>query len=206
VLTPSAVVSDSDGDLRRLLAAGAPDAVSLLYQRYGSKMLAYARRYVADEGAAEDVVIDLLRRWLERPPAVHEIERLGAFLATSIYHAAIDWIRRDRAERGQPPRSDEHGLGRARSGGVLDLQSAEPAARDTLAARLANALAQLSNADRLLLESHYGHALTAEECMTLLGISRATFHQRLHRARTRLARLLTATDTVARPGEKSNAK
>jgi len=56
--------------------------------------------------------------------------------------------------------------------------------------RLTAALERLSSSDRLLLETHYGQALTTEECMALLGISRAAFHQRLHRSRTRLARLL----------------
>jgi DNA-directed RNA polymerase specialized sigma24 family protein len=50
----------------------------------------------------------------------------------------------------------------------------------------------LRDDERLLLEAHYGRALTAEECMSQLGITRAAFHQRVHRARTRLARLLEA--------------
>ena len=103
-MTPSVVLPDSDQELLRVLRDGEPQAVSLVYQRYGSKMLAFARRYVADDAAAEDVVIDLLHRWLERPPSIADADRVSAFLATSIYHAAIDWIRRDRAEQGRPPR------------------------------------------------------------------------------------------------------
>jgi RNA polymerase sigma factor (sigma-70 family) len=185
------LVPESDEDLLRSLGDGEPQAVAVLYQRYGSKMLAFARRYVTDEGSAEDVVVDILRRWLEHPPSVRDVERLSAFLATSVYHAAIDWIRRDRAEQGQPPRvrpDVSPQPDRRPTGGK--------AIRERLATRLDTALDQLSDADRLLLESHYGQALTAEECMTHLGISRAAFHQRLHRARTRLARLL-ATDEIA---------
>jgi RNA polymerase sigma-70 factor (ECF subfamily) len=187
------LVPESDEDLLRSLGDGEPQAVALLYQRYGSKMVAFARRYVADEGSAEDVVVEILRRWLERPPSVHDVERLSAFLATSVYHAAIDWIRRDRAEQGQPPRItadvSQHADRTPTEGRAI---------RERLAARLGTALDQLSGPDRLLLETHYGQALTAEECMTQLGISRAAFHQRLHRARTRLARLL-ATDEIVAP-------
>jgi len=144
-------------------------------------MVAFASRYVRNPTAAEDVVIGLLGRWLERPPHVRDAERMSAFLATSVYHAAIDWIRRERAEQGQPPRAG----------------SAEqpPRAHDdrvNLRSRLAIALAKMSPRERLLLETHYGHALTTEECIEQLGISRAAFHQRLHRARSHLAELLEA--------------
>jgi DNA-directed RNA polymerase specialized sigma24 family protein len=101
---------DLSDDVTLLQAVGRGDsaAVARLYERHGPKMIAFARRYV-DAGIAEDVVAGLVQRWLERPPAVRDSERLGAFLATSVYHAAIDWIRRDRAEQGRPPRSDADG-------------------------------------------------------------------------------------------------
>lgn len=192
VLTPSTVSPENDEALLRALGEGAPEAVGLLYQRYGAKMLAFARRYTSDDGAAEDVVVELLRRWLERPPNVRQFQRLSAFLATSIYHAAVDWIRRERAEQGQPPRMDPPSVRPGRRP-KLHVASELNTSRETLAARLASAVDRLSSSDRLVLESHYGRALTIEECTTLLGISPAAFHQRLHRARLRLARLI---DTV----------
>jgi RNA polymerase sigma factor (sigma-70 family) len=143
-------------------------------------MVAFARRHVADRNTAEDVVIALLGRWLERPPRVRDADRIATFLATSVYHASIDWVRRERAEQGQRPRGDAE---RAASPAMV-------APGDDLRARLSAALDRMSKSDRVLLETHYGHALTAEECMEALGISRAAFHQRLHRARSRLASLL----------------
>jgi RNA polymerase sigma factor (sigma-70 family) len=146
-------------------------------------MLAFARRYIPDETSAEDAVIDLFRRWLERPPRVRDFERLSAFLATSVYHAAIDWIRRDRAEQGQPPRpstanpSTEGGHG---FGGRTPIDPGPDVPRDVLAARLGSALSKLAGSDRLLLETHYGQALTVDECIALLRINRSAFHQRLH--------------------------
>jgi RNA polymerase sigma factor (sigma-70 family) len=159
-------------------------------------MVAFARRYVTEDGVAEDIVEELLRRWLERPPHVHNHDRLNAFLATSVYHAAIDWMRRDRAEQGRPPRSpDETGLRDGRkSPWVTEPNTGE--SRESLQRRLATALEQLSGPDRLLLEAHYGQALTPDECMTLLGIGRDAFHQRLHRARGRLAGLLATGDAM----------
>jgi RNA polymerase sigma factor (sigma-70 family) len=153
-------------------------------------MIAFARRYVRHPATAEDIVVGLLGKWLERPPQVAEAQRLVAFLATSVYHAAVDWIRRERAEQGQPPRGEPVAASAdGRVSGPLAQPSME-ASQAGLRSQLAAALGQLSNSDRLLLETHYGQALSPEECMDVLRISRAAFHQRLHRARTRLAHLL----------------
>lgn len=200
-MTPPAVVLESDEDLLRALGQGEPQAVARLYQRHGSRMLAFARRYVADDGSAEDVVVDLLRRWLEHPPNVRDFERLTAFLAVSVYHASVDWIRRDRAEQGRPPRGEPDTAPRDRRRKTSIARLETGTSRETMQARLATALEQLSAPDRLLLETHYGQALTPEECMTQLGINRAAFHQRLHRARIRLARLLATAEISDRPEE-----
>jgi RNA polymerase sigma-70 factor (ECF subfamily) len=170
---------ESEQDLLDALARGEAQAIGALYVRHGARMIAFAGRYVHDPAAAEDVIIGLLGRWLERPPHVRDAERMSAFLATSVYHAAVDWIRRERAERGQLPRA-----------GTPEQLPRGHVGRVDMRARLAAALGQLSARERLLLETHYGRALTTEECMEQLGISRAAFHQRLHRARSHLAELL----------------
>lgn len=186
-MTPSTDVPVADGDLLRGLADGGPDAVARLFERYGSKMVAVARRYVGDE--ADDVVDDLMQRWLEQPPRPREAGRIASFLAVSVYHASIDWIRRERAAQGQAPRPPARSDSTpATASAVAALPNVE--SRQVLEAKLAAALHHLPSSDRLLLESHYGHALTAGECMGLLGISRDAFHQRLHRARARLLSLL----------------
>ena len=166
----------------------------MLYQRHGPRMIAFARRYVRHQGTAEDVVVGLLGKWLERPPQMAEAQRMGAFLATSVYHAAIDWVRRERAEQGQPPRGEPIA---SAIDGRLSGPVTEPslgASPESLRSRLSDALVRLSNSDRLLLETHYGQALSPEECMDVLHITRAAFHQRLHRARTRLARALAGEE------------
>jgi len=163
------------------LARGEAQAIATLYRRHGAHMVAFAGRYVRNPAAAEDVVTGLLGRWLERPPRVHDAERMSAFLATSVYHAAVDWIRHERAQQGQPPRA-----------GMPEQPPKPRVERVDMRAGLRAALARLPNGERLLLETHYGRALTTEECMEQLGISRAAFHQRLHRARVHLTELLEA--------------
>jgi RNA polymerase sigma-70 factor, ECF subfamily len=196
-VSSSAGVSKSDDGLLLALAQGESDAVARLYERHRPKMIAFARRYVTDPGIAEDVVAGLVQRWLERPPVVRESDRFAAFLATSVYHAAIDWIRRDRAEQGRPPRLEVEGESRdhRRAGSIGEAPPGISPVR--LQDQLRTALEGMSHSDRLLLEVHYGRALTPEECMSLLRISRPAFHQRLHRARVRLARLLASGDVGA---------
>jgi RNA polymerase sigma-70 factor, ECF subfamily len=186
---PSTDVPVADGDLLRGLADGEPDAVARLFERYGSKMVAFARRYVGGEADADDVVDDLMQRWLEQPPRPRDSGRLISFLAVSVYHASIDWIRRERAAQGQVPRPAGSAATASPTGSAVPA-STGGASRQALESRLAAALERISSSDRLLLESHYGHALTSGECMALLGISRDAFHQRLHRARARLLSLL----------------
>ncbi len=198
---PLASLPDNDDALLRALGEGDAHAVALLYQRHGAKMTSFARRYVNDQGSAEDVVADLLGRWLERPPGVRDAERVSAFLARSVYHASVDWMRRERAAQGRPPRGEASVmLEDGRLTGPISEPRGEPS-RETLRSRLAAALDQLSESDRMLLEGHYAKALTPSESMRLLGINRDAFDQRLHRARTRLARLLAATEPAARKGE-----
>ena len=197
---PSASIPGDD-ELLRALGNGEVYALALVYQRHGAKMVSFARRYVNDPGSAEDVVAELLARWLERPPKVNDAERIGAFLATSVYHAAIDWIRRERVAHGNPPRGEASVVGAdTRIKGAI-APPAEELTREGLRSRLASALDQLSSTDRLLLEGHYAQALTPSESMHVLGINRAAFDQRLHRARTRLAQLLAAANSPAGKGE-----
>ncbi len=180
--------ADKERELWDSLVRGEPEAVALLFRQHASRMIGFARRYVADPATAEDVVGDLFERWLRRPPPVREHERLSAFLATSVHNASVDWIRRERAAQGVPPRGDwaetQPDRRHKQDWGV------EPGG--DLQARLAVALDQMSDSDRLLLETHYGHALSPEECASLMHISRDAFHQRLHRARVRLSELLNA--------------
>jgi RNA polymerase sigma factor (sigma-70 family) len=179
----------SDEALLLALANGEPEAVAALYRRHGARMVAFARRYVGDAGAAEDVVIGLISRWLERPPQTSSVERATAFLATSTYHAAVDWMRRDRAEQGRKPRQDT-AVSHVQSALVVEVPP--NASRESMRRRLTSAMERMRDDERLLLETHYGQALSVDECMERLGITRAAFHQRVHRARTRLARLLEA--------------
>jgi RNA polymerase sigma factor (sigma-70 family) len=199
-LASPSLLPANDQELLLALSRGEPEAIAVLYQRHGPRMIAFARRYVRQQGTAEDVVVGLLGKWLERPPQLGEAQRMVAFLATSVYRASIDWIRRERAEQGQPPRGEPvAGSADGRVSGPLTEPSIE-ASQESLRSRLTAALGRLSDSDRLLLETHYGQALSPEECMDVLQISRAAFHQRLHRARTRLAGMLAGEEPADQGG------
>src|SRR5258708_35711464 len=170
-LASPSLLADNDQELLMALSRGEPAAIALLYQRHGPRMIAFARRYVRHQGTAEDIVGGLLGKWLERPPQVAEAQRLVAFLATSVYHAAIDWIRRERAEQGQPPRGEPVA---APADGRVSGPLAEPlieASPEGLRSRLSTALDRLSHSDRLLLEPHYGQALGPGAWLAILQSS-----------------------------------
>src|SRR4029077_19280441 len=59
-LNPPSLRPESDSELLLALSHGTPQAVAELYQRHGPRMVAFARRYVDDHGAAEDIVVGLL--------------------------------------------------------------------------------------------------------------------------------------------------
>ncbi len=176
--------------------------MATLYLHYGPRMVGFAQRYVGDRDSAEDVVAELLERWLHNPPGVRAQEHLRGFLATSVYHAAVDFIRRDRAAQGKPPRSADVTPPQDRRRKQAFVESGPGLPPEELRTSLLAALDQLSSSDRLLLEPYYGQALSPVECMSMLRIGRAAFHQRLHRARMRLARfLLPAARGAAHRGD-----
>ena len=192
--------SGSDSQLLVSLSRGDPEAVANLFLHYGPRMVGFAQRYVGARETAEDVVADLMERWMHNPPSVRGQEHLRGFLATSVYHAAVDFIRRDRAAQGKPPRSADVTARQDRRRKLPFVESGPGLPPEGLLARLLAALDQLSGSDRLLLETYYGQALSPEECMSVLRIGRTAFHQRLHRARMRLARLLSPADRGVTPG------
>lgn len=175
----------SDSALLRGLAAGDRDAIGAIFDAHGDRMVGWARAVVRDGHLAEDVIHDLIVRWLNTPPQTASYTKLGAFLYVAVRHAASDWIAEDRNQRGLR-RTDEV-IPAADRREVGPLSPAEPGDRRAeLEALLQRALATVPEDDRELLEVRYGVGLPATECAVHLGIGLAATHKRLQRARERL--------------------
>src|SRR4029453_13340494 len=81
-------------------AAGDPDTIRVIYQRYGRLVYSVAYKVLGDAGLAEDATQQtFLQAW--RAAGSYDPSRaLGAWLAGIARRAAIDIYRRDRRHRG----------------------------------------------------------------------------------------------------------
>jgi RNA polymerase sigma-70 factor (ECF subfamily) len=88
-----------DGDLARLLARGEADALTALYDRYGSLAYGVALRLLKDGPAAEDVVQEaFLQVWRHAGSFDSRRGSLRGWLLSMVRNRAID-IHRQRAAR-----------------------------------------------------------------------------------------------------------
>src|SRR3712207_4616404 len=91
--------SSPDADLLRRIAAGDAAAVDDLYERFRRPAFALARRILADDTLAEDVLQDVfLSVW--RDPSAFDGRR-GSFtswLMAMVHHKAVDAVRREASQ------------------------------------------------------------------------------------------------------------
>src|SRR3954453_13296314 len=90
----------ADADLVRRIRAGDRTAVDDLYQRFRRPAFALARRLLADDGRAEDVLQDVfVTVW--RDPAAFDRARgsVASWLLAMVHHKAVDAVRREESQR-----------------------------------------------------------------------------------------------------------
>jgi len=105
----------ADLDLLRRVAAGDRSAVVHLYDRFRRPAFALARRVLADDGRAEDVLQNVfLGVW--RDPWAFDRSRgsVAAWLLATVHQEAVDAVRREESQR------------RRRSGAADDLAPGTP--------------------------------------------------------------------------------
>ena len=113
--------SSPDADLLRRIAAGDAAAVDDLYERFRRPAFALARRILADETLAEDVLQDVfLSVWCD--PGAFDGRRgsFSSWLMAMVHHKAVDAVRREESqrkprERGRTPRHEPRDAERSAS-------------------------------------------------------------------------------------------
>lgn len=166
----------SDEEVLAAIADRDPDAIALLYDRYGGLAYSLAMRMLADSGAAEDVVQEAFMS-LWRQAARYEVAR-GAprnWLLSIVRNRAVDRIRRLRSRGGGYDR------------GLDDLGGDEPWLPDVWAEvsvsldreTIAAALAGLPEAQRRVIDLAYYGGLTHVEIAQRLEVPLGTVKGRM---------------------------
>lgn len=173
-------VRPDDGEAQELLrriGRGDRDAVDGLYALFGRRAYSLARRVLADDTLAEDVVQEVfLSVW--RNPGAFDPGRAGvaSWLLAMVHHKAVDAVRREETHR------------RRQTAAADDLRLAEPVgtrdvqddALDGLAARqVRGALGELPEAQREALTLAYYGGYTQREVAALTGVPLGTVKTRM---------------------------
>jgi RNA polymerase sigma factor (sigma-70 family) len=177
----------------KLSAAAGPETTSArfeqLFRRHHRAVVAYVRRRAPAE-AVDDVVGEVFLVAWRRLDGIPEQE-LPWLLGVA--RNALATQRRGALRR----RALTLRLGTAAGAGAGSANAATPASVDGVDDRLLAALAKLSVKDREALTLVAWDGLEPHEAAVVLGDSPGSFRVRLHRARTRLRRLLDERSQLA---------
>jgi RNA polymerase sigma factor (sigma-70 family) len=184
----------NDRDVLRRLAEGDAEAIRQLVAAHRDRMVAIARRTVPRLEDGEDVVHALILRWMKSPPRTARYTNLMGFLTIAIHNQAADWVEQQEKQRGRRPRSS----GQTEEPTVQPPPKAlflivEGVTVEELEDLLAEAKRDpsITRQDLLVLDTHFGQALSREQCAAELRIPVNRFDQQLHVAKKRLAAALT---------------
>jgi RNA polymerase sigma-70 factor, ECF subfamily len=181
--------SYDDAMLGELIAKRDPAAIEELYDRHGSASYGLARRVVADEQLAQDVVQEVfLAIW--RGAATYDGSRgsLSTWLFSLTHHKSVDAVRRSQRHSGR--RAPEEALStEADPSPGVDEQAVAALRRDQVRA----ALADLPEPQRKALMLAYFGGYSQSEIAQLTGTPLGTVKTRTLAALRRLRTVLDET-------------
>jgi len=179
VTRPARSTEDGAADLEllRRVAAGDRGAVDDLYQRFRRPAFALARRVLADDVLAEDVLQDVfLGIW--RDPGAFDGARgsVASWLLTMVHHKAVDAVRREESHRRRTTRAEED-MALSAPGQTSDVE--DDAWERMEAGRVRNALRALPDPQREALTLAYYGGYTQREVAALTGTPLGTVKTRM---------------------------
>jgi RNA polymerase sigma factor (sigma-70 family) len=166
-----------DADIMRRLRAGDRTAVDALYDRFRRPAFALARRILADDNLAEDVLQEVfLSVW--RDPDAFDRGRgtVASWLLAVVHHKAVDAVRREESQRRRQAMAEEDM--------TLDAPTAtrdieEEAWSRVVAEKVRGALGVLSPPQREALTLAYYGGYTQREVAALTGAPLGTVKTRM---------------------------
>ncbi|MGY1842884.1 sigma-70 family RNA polymerase sigma factor [Modestobacter sp. SYSU DS0875] len=186
----------ADRQLVARVAAGDRTAVDDLYERFRRPAFALARRVVADDVLAEDVLQEVfLAVW--RDPGTFDASRgtVASWLLSAVHHKAVDAVRREESHRRRQARAVDE-LALAAPAAVPD-----EAADRVAAATVRTALQALPESQREVLALVYYGGYTQREVAALTGAPLGTVKTRLLAGVRRLTDALGAGVPGATPAD-----
>jgi RNA polymerase sigma-70 factor (ECF subfamily) len=192
---------ESESGLERLLqraASGSDSGLGELLESFRASMLAFAGRRIDGQLrrriSSSDVVQDTMLTAREKFTSfrgTHPLE-FQQWLHRLLYSTLVDGVRRHRtAEKRRTDREDEASVG------TIVGSAASPsrvASDNEQAARLLQALQQLPEEDRRIVQLRYLENWSFEQIATTLGVSVATAWRRFQQATERVHRSLRQTE------------
>jgi RNA polymerase sigma factor (sigma-70 family) len=170
----------------------APASITELYDRFRRPAFSLARRILADDVLAEDVVQEVfLSIWLK--PAAFDPSRgsFASWLMATVHHKAVDAVRREQSQRSRQDRA-LHDATTAPAAPIVDVGDA--VCDRAVAERVRAALAALPVAQRRALALAYYSGFTQREIAALTETPLGTVKTRM---RAGMGQLRTALHEVA---------
>ena len=169
--------SSPDADLLRRIAAGDAGAVDDLYERFRRPAFALARRILADDTLAEDVIQEVfLSVW--RDPGAFDGRRgtFASWLMAMVHHKAVDAVRREESQRRRQTLAEDD-LVLSAPNSTYDVE--EEAWSRSVAERVRAALGDLPDSQREALTLAYYGGYTQREVAALTGAPLGTVKTRM---------------------------
>jgi RNA polymerase sigma-70 factor (ECF subfamily) len=169
--------ASGDADVMRRIRAGDRSAVDDLYEHFRRPAFALARRILADDALAEDVLQEVfLSVW--RDPGAFDRARgtVASWLLAVVHHKAVDAVRREESQRRRQTMAEEEM--------ALDEPTArrdveEEAWTRVVAAEVRTALGTLNPQQREALTLAYYGGYTQREVAALTGAPLGTVKTRM---------------------------
>lgn len=167
-----------------------PEVEKLIFEKYYNRVYHTAYFIVKDPDLAQDILQESFMKAFRHIECVHEIEKIGAWLATITTRTAIDHLRK--MKRWNDFAADDVLLTKELSNVEIDrLSIVEIAAERKLIKEIMwEEIDKLTPAHKEVLYHYYYEDLTYEEISALLDVKLATVKTRVHRAKLKLKEAL----------------
>jgi RNA polymerase sigma-70 factor (ECF subfamily) len=188
ILAHTDQIDQADRSMLQQVAAGEEKALTVLYEKYGQRLYAYAYRLTGDAAQAEDLLQDTLVVVWQSAGRFRGEGRVIAWLLGIVHHQALKSMR----HRPQPLTADME----------EKLSSTSPLPEEVVqtsdqAERVRKAIKTLSSEHREVLELIFFQKLSYEEAARVINCPVGTVKSRINHARLQMRGLLNRLESIS---------